>query len=225
VSSFVTLTYDDAHLPASGSLVKEDVQLFFKRLRKNLDRNIKYFLGGEYGDCGLRPHYHTIIFGVGESDRKTIEKSWGKGFIYLGSVTYDSARYVASYTLKKLSGDHAADYRRRGVIPEFALMSRNPGIGARFLAKNSKFLKQNACCIVKGHKTALPRYYADKIFTDEDKKLLHSMRQEFYHERHEEIKQRAGAEHDYQVVDYEKGMRKQAAADLKAREQLKKRKL
>jgi len=225
VSSFITLTYNEEHLPKNLSLVKTDVQLFFKRLRKNLNKNIKYFLGGEYGELCKRPHYHAVVFGVGPGDRETIERSWGKGFVYIGTVTHDSARYVASYTLKKLNGDAALSYLRRGVIPEFALMSRNPGIGARFLAKHTPFLKQNGFCVVKGNKVSLPRYYSDKIFTDEDKARFHTLRQDFYDERFLEIKKRAGAIHDYQVVDYEKGMRKQLAADHKSRESLKKRKL
>ena len=32
---FVTLTYNDEHLPKDNSLDKRDLQLFFKRLRKN----------------------------------------------------------------------------------------------------------------------------------------------------------------------------------------------
>ena len=70
---FVTLTYDDAHVPRSESkdgfphltLDKRDCQLFFKRLRKAFpDDNIRYFLAGEYGDQTHRPHYHAIVFGL-----------------------------------------------------------------------------------------------------------------------------------------------------------------
>ena len=39
---FLTLTFDDDHLPASGSVSVRDVQLFLKRLRKALSyQNIK----------------------------------------------------------------------------------------------------------------------------------------------------------------------------------------
>ena len=59
---FVTLTYDDEHLPSDRSLVPRDLTLFFKRLRKDLgDRKIKYYACGEYGDTFGRPHYHAII--------------------------------------------------------------------------------------------------------------------------------------------------------------------
>ena len=65
-SSFVTLTYDDYHLPPCCSLKKRHLQLFLKRLRKNLgERRIKYFACGEYGGQTMRPHYHAILFGSG----------------------------------------------------------------------------------------------------------------------------------------------------------------
>lgn len=47
-------------------LRKRDLQLFFKRLRKNLskfsDAKIRYFAMGEYGPVHFRPHYHFLLF-------------------------------------------------------------------------------------------------------------------------------------------------------------------
>lgn len=70
---FVTLTYDDAHVPTAYSrsgaptytLCKKDFQLFIKRLRKRVaPQRIRYFACGEYGGTTFRPHYHAIIFGL-----------------------------------------------------------------------------------------------------------------------------------------------------------------
>ena len=101
-ASFVTLTYDDKHLPKDNSLDKRDLQLFFKRLRENLKgHKIKYFACGEYGEQYGRPHYHIIIFGIDkEKHTSYVEKSWSLGFVMLGSVTVDSANYVARYTVR-----------------------------------------------------------------------------------------------------------------------------
>lgn len=58
-SLFVTLTYDDEHLPSDNGLHISDLQKYFKRLRRDLDysnRKIKYFACGEYGDQFGRPH-------------------------------------------------------------------------------------------------------------------------------------------------------------------------
>jgi len=224
-NTFLTLTYDDAHLPKNKSLDKTDVQLFFKRLRKNYPTPFKYYLGAEYGDIGLRPHYHAILFGVSITDRRIISDTWGKGFVHLGNVSYDSANYVASYTLKKQSGPASSIYLQRGVVPEFALMSRRPGIGHQYTQDNKTFIKQNGFCIVKGNKTALPRFYQDKVYTDNDKAHLRALRQPYIDEKFEELKLKAGAEHGYQAIDYLKGSRKQAQVDLKTRSELKRRKL
>lgn len=76
---FVTLTYDDAHLPlrpyadpstgeasaTAATLMKSDFQKFMKRLRKAFpDDTIRFFACGEYGPSTFRPHYHAIIFGL-----------------------------------------------------------------------------------------------------------------------------------------------------------------
>lgn len=224
-SCFVTLTYDSAHLPKNLSLDKTDVQLFLKRLRKSLGRSFRYFIGAEYGEHGLRPHYHAIFFGLGPADRQPITDAWGKGYVHLGTLTHDSANYVASYTLKKLSGPASAAYLKRGVIPEFSLMSRRPGIGAHYAETNASFIKQTGFCIVKGNKAALPRFYQDKVFTDQDKALLQALRQEFHEESFDKLMTKAGAEYGYQALDYQKGQRAQVQADLKAQADLKRRKL
>ena len=91
-ASFVTLTYDEDHVPADFSLHKKDPVGFFKRLRSylayNSDREIKYYCCGEYGEKKDtsrpdknhgRPHYHAIIFGMNpfdENDRKLILEAW-----------------------------------------------------------------------------------------------------------------------------------------------------
>lgn len=62
---FVTLTYDDEHLPSNGSLRLEDVQLFMKRLRRKFKTSkIRVVYSGEYGDASLRPHYHLLLFNL-----------------------------------------------------------------------------------------------------------------------------------------------------------------
>jgi len=81
-SVFVTLTYAEDHLPLckkgipegyTGTLVKEDLQKFFKRLRRVVRKPIKYYACGEYGDSTQRPHYHALIFGLGMSERERVQ--------------------------------------------------------------------------------------------------------------------------------------------------------
>lgn len=65
---FLTLTYDDDHLPHAGSLVIDHTSKFVRALRDHLRRkkipaSIRYFAVGEYGGEFGRPHYHLILFG------------------------------------------------------------------------------------------------------------------------------------------------------------------
>ena len=68
---FLTLTYDDNHLPLgsmnNNTLVPDDLKKFMKDLRRYFDfhfgiKDIRFFACGEYGDLSLRPHYHIILF-------------------------------------------------------------------------------------------------------------------------------------------------------------------
>lgn len=97
-SYFVTLTYDDFHVPksyysdpATGeaftslTLVKRDFQLFMKRLRKAFpDDHIRFFMSGEYGSDTFRPHYHAILFGLHLDDLVYWNRS-PEGFQYYNS--------------------------------------------------------------------------------------------------------------------------------------------
>jgi len=67
---FVTLTYDDEHLPEDQGLDVSEFQRFAKRLRKaRPDDKVRYFHCGEYGEQLQRPHYHALVFNVDFPDR------------------------------------------------------------------------------------------------------------------------------------------------------------
>jgi len=135
-SSFVTLTYDQQHLPENGSLRPRDIQLFLKLLRKRMgaDRPLRYYFVGEYGDETQRPHYHAALFGVSPLEWELVQSVWPHGAVdnpvkkRLGTLTLESAQYIAGYVTKKMTS--ADDKRLNGRYPEFARMSLRPGIGA-----------------------------------------------------------------------------------------------
>lgn len=181
---FVTLTYNEECCP--DQLVKKDLQDFFKRLRKFL--KIRYFACGEYGDRFGRPHYHFIGFcckGSCTPDQFSdfVNRSWQKGFIKVDPASLDRFRYVAKYICKSFFYPFVVQDKQ----PPFALMSRRPGIGLKWLessfAYNLDFLT-----LSDGSKIGTPRYFLDKmdpvlstrIRTD---KLLNSVRTESFYRR------------------------------------------
>jgi len=136
---FVTLTYSPEELPEDLSVSPEDLRNFFKRLRFAVDPvRIRYFAVAEYGDETQRPHYHAAIFGLGSEDSEKIELAWNRGYCSVGTLTKDSAQYVAGYVTKKMT--KSDDPRLKGRYPEFARMSLRPGIGAPAVADVAKAL-------------------------------------------------------------------------------------
>lgn len=165
---FVTLTYDDDHVPrlpnGQLTLVKKDLQDFWKRLRRDLEyyeegRKFRYYACGEYGDQTSRPHYHAICFGLGLDDLHYFEDNWKFGFVKLGGLTYDSARYVAGYVQKKLYGKAASEYGDSQ--QPFSTMSK--GIGKTFILENhAKFSRGGSVNIGQGRRVRRSTY-SDKV--------------------------------------------------------------
>lgn len=163
----LTLTYDEDHLPEGGNLVKRDVQLFMKSLRKQLEPvRLRFFCCGEYGSKKLRPHYHIIIFGWRppdmypfQRDKKRImmyrspmlEKIWKAGFSSVLEVTLQSAKYCAKYMQK-----FNFLVEERKLEPPFTLMSNRPGIG--YNAISAECLTADRI-YNNGKSIKVPRYY------------------------------------------------------------------
>ena len=166
-----------------------------KKLRKEYDHKIRFYMCGEYGDDTLRPHYHAILFGHDFDDKKFHAKSksgeplytsenlgriWGKGHCPIGSVTFESAGYVARYALKKITGpDAEAHYRGR--TPEFSLMSRGGtgegqgGIGSPWLKKWATDVYPHDYVVVNGKRCKPPKYY-DSLMDEEMIEEIKSIR-------------------------------------------------
>ncbi len=160
---FLTLTYDNEHCPRS--LVKSDLQKFWKRLRKSIaPRKISYFACGEYGDTFGRPHYHAIVYGLSMRDREEIERTWSMGFVKVGLVTYNSCRYVAGYVQKKLYGKGAKYYEDNNLVPPYSACSKH--IGEDYVERHWNQLYSQGTCTVGGVPMGLPRYYKKKLDYD-----------------------------------------------------------
>lgn len=185
-SCFITLTYDDAHLPHRGTLVKKHFQDFMKRLRRHLGgKKIKYYMCGEYGDVNGRPHYHAIIFGHDFMDKHPIRRVrghtyyispdlrrlWPCGLHVIGEVTYESCAYVARYILKKVVGkEQWRHYKRTDangkpyfVVPEYTNMSLKTSIGREWCGKYIDDCLPSGYLIKNGMKVRVPKFYL-KVF-------------------------------------------------------------
>lgn len=160
---FITLTYRDGFLPKDNKPHRDELQKFFKRLRKALDCPIRYFYCGEKGDKSGRAHYHAIIFGYDFPDKvlhgrtakgeliytsKLLSECWPFGLSSIGEVEPGSACYVAQYANKKKL-THIDD-------GSFVGMSRRPGLGAETF--NQKWFLSDTIYCALGEPT-IPRFF------------------------------------------------------------------
>jgi hypothetical protein len=177
---FLTLTYNEESLE-SPWLDYKHFQDFMKRLREKHGRShfgktggISYMVTGEYGELTKRPHWHAIIFNYWPKDSELwrtndlghkiyiseeISGLWKKGHIEFGTVTMESAGYVARYAAKKLvhgkDGEHDYD-------PIHKTSSRR-AIGRSWIEKYWKQTFENGFVVSKenGQEMKIPRYYKD----------------------------------------------------------------
>lgn len=184
---FVTLTYNEENFPQYGSLNYDHFQLFMKRLRRRVGA-VRFFMCGEYGEELERPHYHALFFGLDFADKvkanairsnhdiyrsPMLEDLWPHGFSSIGEVNYATARYCATYTTKKITGERAVSHYSRvdpstgeivQLVPEFAHMSLRPGIGFSWLEKYWRDLYTvHDKFILDGKKKKIPRYFDKKM--------------------------------------------------------------
>ena len=185
-SCMLNLTYDDANLPEHGQLWKDDLQLFFKRLRKG-GFKFRYVASGEYGEQTRRPHFHIALFGVDfDSDRvlfgraaggdrtyisRSVSEHWKYGNHLIGTLNFESAAYIARYIMKKLKGPNVSPVPLAttddGEIilpnPEFMLMSK--GIGKTWFRDYfmSDVFPTGSVVTTQGSKAPVPRYYKNLL--------------------------------------------------------------
>lgn len=187
-----------------GDLEPDEFTKFIKKLRMQWERHhnhkgIRYFYCGEYGsdEKTARPHYHAILFnfpiydisnpkikdGKEHFNSKEIEKLWEKGKIDIVEVNFDTAAYVARYTMKKVNGELGKEYyAKKGQTKEYVRMSRKPGIGKQYYEAHKEdiyttdsllSLRKNGDVI----ELKPPAYY-DKLFDLEYPAMMDSIKED-----------------------------------------------
>lgn len=172
---FLTLTYDDEHLPADGQLRKKDLQDFILELKKVFD--FRYFACGEYGGKSGRPHYHMLIFTddylpldlynpfsmglhydyLQYTSSFLIFNMWKFGFHSICSkINFATLKYIAKYMQKVKMDDFPKDFQK-----PFLLMSHKPYIGMREDDLLKWYMQRNGDdkFYVDGFSYAIPNFY------------------------------------------------------------------
>ena len=132
------------------------VRRFLERWRKKYKKSVKHWLVTELGHNGTeRIHLHGILFT--KEDKETIESIWKYGNIWVG--TFVNTKTI-NYIIK-------------------SIILSSAGIGKQYInrqdAQNNKYNGENTketYILPSGTRTALPIYYRNKIYTDEERQKL-----------------------------------------------------
>ena len=170
-AKFVTLTFSNEELKIICSKINKQesnavatyaVRHFLELWRANEKKSVKHWLITELGQKNTeRIHLHGIIWG----DDAKIKKYWKYGQIYIGKyVNEKTINYITKYCTK-------IDVKHKGYNP---IILTSPGIGKKYtktlaaeIAKKTDKYKTKS-----GTEIALPIYYRNKIFTEEERENL-----------------------------------------------------
>jgi hypothetical protein len=211
-SCFITLTIDEEHRNVTHSVDQRDMQLFIKRLRKELQpQKIRIFFCAEYGSTTQREHYHAILFGYMPKDKMPWKKNkqgdmlyiseqltrlWGKGHISVGEFNSTTADYCAKYVTKAYIGkDKENAYNwvdENGEIiqrkPPFQSSSKRPGLGSDFYDKYKDQLYAHDKTVIDAKERQLPKAY-DRKFRKEHPELFETVKRKRHNTMIENLNQ------------------------------------
>lgn len=132
---FVTLTYDNAHLPqmplpdgsSTSAFNRNHIRNFIKYLRIYLKRrgiiskDIKFLVCSEYGENTKRPHYHALLFFPFYLDNLSfqhlMQSVWQHGFIVCSKLGWEitspaGIRYASKYICKDIAFENRTMLRK-----------------------------------------------------------------------------------------------------------------
>lgn len=159
-------------------------KVFWRKKLQNITP--RYFMAGEYGGKNGRPHYHACLFGYRYPDMvlynerenyklytsEIATKEWGLGECILGEITYESAAYVAGYTISKITGKNEnEEYQNLDlesgeiftVQPPYAAMSLKPAIGKTWFNKFKTDCYPKDFVTINGRKQKPPRFFDEQL--------------------------------------------------------------
>lgn len=178
---FVTLTFSDESIAElnkeikglSGYELDNEIatlatRRFLERWRKKYKKSVRHWLVTELGHNGTENiHMHGIIW---TDNKEEIEKIWKYGHVWVGEfVNEKTINYIVKYISK--TDEKHKEYKSK------ILTSKGIGRGYtdRVDSKNNKYIEKRTKEVYttrQGVKLALPIYYRNKIYSDEEKEKL-----------------------------------------------------
>lgn len=184
-ASFLTLTYDEYHLPYAPegvlpSLCKEHLVKFFDALKTAFPKH-KRLAVGEYGDSFERPHYHALVYGMDWHDfAPYFEKHWIHGSTKSLPVAQGSVRYVLDYMNKNINGPLAVErYDKTLRERPFFVVSNN--FGKAFFESRADEINRTGFLTIGSRLVPVPTYYKNMYCQKDSASIL--SREEFVRER------------------------------------------
>lgn len=151
-----------------NAIARRAVKRFLGRWRKKTGKSVKHWLVTELGGNGTENvHLHGILWTQKTMD---IEAVWKYGWTYKGTyVNEQTISYVGKYITK-------ADEKHKYYKP---IILCSPGIGKNYEkslnARLNKYKKSETDTMYRlrnGKKVAMPKYYRNKLYTEEEREQL-----------------------------------------------------
>lgn len=152
-----------------NELATSAVRDCLERIRKKTKKSMKHWLITELGHTGTeRIHIHGIIWG--ENARELIEEKWQNGWIYIGDyVNEKTINYIIKY-VTKVDTDHR---EFKGKILCSAGIGKNYINRVDIVRNQYKKNRTNETYRARnGLKYALPLYYRNKLYTEEEREKI-----------------------------------------------------
>ena len=154
-----------------NEMCKTAVRRWLERIRKKTGKSIKHWMVTEKGEDYGRIHLHGIVW----CPRKRIDQ-WGYGYTYIGNyVNQTTVAYITKYMLKVC--EEWPDFRGKVMC--------SAGIGSSYEmsynAKRNRYKGKDTKETYKmedGVELPLPKYYHDKLYTEDERESLWIIKQE-----------------------------------------------
>lgn len=151
------------------------IRLFLERWRKKYKKSLRHWFVTELGHEGTQNiHLHGLVWT--DTDLNVLKAIWQYGYVWTGKgekqqnyVNEQTVNYIIKYVTK--TDEHHKYYK--------SIILTSPGIGKQYLQTLNATLAKYKGSETKeeytsptGHKIAMPTYYRNHIYTDQQKEKL-----------------------------------------------------